>query len=68
MKSNNFLDWIAWILVIVGGLNWGLVGLFNLNIVAVIFGGLPILAKLIYILVGIAAIYLAVFHAKWVKS
>jgi uncharacterized protein len=60
----NGMDWLAFVLVIVGGLNWGLVGLFNFNLVTFIFGSVPILERLIYILVGIAAIYLAYFTSK----
>jgi uncharacterized protein len=50
------MDIIAAILVIVGALNWGLVGLFNFNLVSAIFGA-TILTRIIYILVGVAAIY-----------
>jgi uncharacterized membrane protein YuzA (DUF378 family) len=57
MQKFNVLDWIALILVIIGGLNWGLVGLFNFNLVAAIFGDMSILARIIYILVGLAALY-----------
>jgi uncharacterized protein len=60
----NGMDWLAFVLVIVGGLNWGLVGLFNFNLVTFIFGSVPILERLIYVLVGIAAIYLAYFASK----
>lgn len=51
------LDIIAAILVIIGGLNWGLVGAFDFNLVQTLFGSLPLLVKAIYILVGLAAIY-----------
>ncbi|WP_034328862.1 DUF378 domain-containing protein [Alkaliphilus transvaalensis] len=52
------LAWIAVILIIIGGLNWGLVGLFNVDVVASIFGGSrnPV-ARLVYILIGVAALY-----------
>lgn len=56
-KSNNVIDTIALILVIVGGVNWGLIGLLNFNLVAAIFGEGSILTRIIYILVGIAALY-----------
>jgi uncharacterized membrane protein YuzA (DUF378 family) len=64
MKKLNVLDIIALILVIVGGLNWGLVGLFRFNLVGVIFGGIPILARIVYTLVGVAAVYVAVIFAR----
>ena len=52
------LDRIALILTIIGGINWGLVGIFRLDLVAWICGGSDtILARIIYTLVGIAAIW-----------
>ncbi|MEM4230294.1 MAG: DUF378 domain-containing protein [Candidatus Pacearchaeota archaeon] len=53
----NIADWITAVLLIVGGLNWGLVGLFNLNIVEKLFGSIAWLQKTIYVLVGLAALY-----------
>ena len=62
MKS---LKNIALILVIIGGLNWGLVGLLGLNLVSAIFGTLSLLSRIVYILVGLSAVYLAVeFFSK----
>jgi uncharacterized membrane protein YuzA (DUF378 family) len=52
------MDWIAYILTIIGGLNWGLVGLFRFNLVGEIFGEDSALSRIIYSLVGIAAVYL----------
>lgn len=52
------LNMIAQALLIIGGLNWGLVGLFQFDLVAALFGGSDAgIARLIYILVGVAAIY-----------
>jgi len=52
------LDVLAMVLLIVGGLNWGLVGLFQFDLVAAIFGGpAAIVSRVVYILVGICAIY-----------
>ncbi|MEX2454798.1 MAG: DUF378 domain-containing protein [Rhodospirillaceae bacterium] len=49
---------IAEILLIIGGINWGLIGLFDLNLVAAIFGGEgSVLTRIVYILVGLAALY-----------
>ena len=48
---------ITLILVIVGGLNWGLVGLFDFNLVAAIFGAGSVLARIVYVLVGLSALY-----------
>ncbi len=51
------LDVIVAILLVIGGLNWGLVGLFNFNLVEFLFGSFPIIAKIIYVIVGLAALY-----------
>jgi uncharacterized membrane protein YuzA (DUF378 family) len=51
------LDWIAMVLMIVGALNWGLVGAFDFDLVAAIFGSMSWLSRLIYILVGLAGLY-----------
>ena len=56
----NWLDWIALILVLVGALNWGLVGLLSFDLVAYLFGALSILSLLVYDLVGLAALYMIV--------
>jgi uncharacterized membrane protein YuzA (DUF378 family) len=53
------LDIIAAILLVIGGLNWGLVGTANFDLVAALFGAGSILAKLVYTLVGLAAVYQA---------
>jgi len=53
----NVLDWIALILVVVGALNWGLVGFFGWNLVSAIFGDMSALSRVVYALVGLAAIY-----------
>ncbi len=50
---------IALVLVIIGGLNWGLVGLFDYNLVAMIFGDMSTLSRVVYDLVGLSAIYVA---------
>jgi uncharacterized membrane protein YuzA (DUF378 family) len=51
------LDVIAAILLVVGGLNWGLVGLFGFDLVAKLFGEMSGLSRVVYVLVGLAAIY-----------
>ena len=58
MKKMSTLGWIAMILLIVGGLNWGLIGLFNFDLVAALFGALSLVTRVIYILVGLSAIWL----------
>lgn len=51
------LSLLATILIIIGGLNWGLVGLFQIDLVALIFGNMSLLARIVYILVGVSAVY-----------
>lgn len=58
---------IAFILVIVGGLNWGLTA-FGFNLVNVILGSWPMLEKLVYLLVGVSAVYEVVSHKKMCKE
>ena len=55
----NVISIIAMILLVIGGLNWGLVGLFDLNLVATLFGT-SIIARIVYILVGISAIWVII--------
>jgi hypothetical protein len=62
----EMIELIALILVLVGGLNWGLVGLLNLNLVTLILGSVPILVKIVYDLVGLSALYIA--YTKFVKK
>ena len=50
------LQKIAQVLLIVGGLNWGLVGLFEFDLVAAIFGDMTALSRIVYVLVGISAL------------
>ena len=67
MNKLSAFDWIALVLVIVGGLNWGLVGIFNFNLVATLFGDMSALSRIVYALVGLAAVYLAVTSMKLAK-
>lgn len=48
---------LANILLIIGGLNWGLVGLFGFDLVATIFGSMTILSRIVYVIIGLAAVY-----------
>ena len=59
-RSTMTLTWVAFWLLVVGGLNWLLVGLMRFDLVAAIFGVDSIGSRVVYILVGIAAIYCAV--------
>ena len=63
MKKLSTVDWIVLVLVIVGGLNWGLVGVFDYDLVASIFGDMSALSRIVYDLVGLSAVYL-IFAVK----
>jgi hypothetical protein len=52
------LDWVTYILVTVGALNWGLVGAFRLDLVQTILGTSPALVQLVYILIGLSGLYM----------
>lgn len=60
----NIFDWIAFVLVIIGGLNWGLVGLFEYDLVAEIFGAGSTMGNIVYDLVGLAALYTLIMGMK----
>lgn len=60
------LSMVTFSLVLIGGLNWGLVGLFNYNLVAVLTSFMPGLERVVYILVGVSALYTA-YMAKMMK-
>jgi uncharacterized protein len=62
MQKMSMLGWLSLILVIIGGLNWGFIGVINVNLVQVLlksFG--PSITKIIYIAVGLAAVYMLYF-------
>jgi len=51
------IDTIALVLIIIGAINWGLIGLFNFNLVDTIFGTMSIISRIIYTLVGISGLW-----------
>ncbi len=69
MKS---MDVIVATLLVVGGLNWGLVGLLNFNLVATLFGDATMLSRLVYAVVGICALYQVIqwkaIQRRWAVS
>ncbi len=60
--------WIALILLIVGGVNWLLVGAFNFDLVATLFGAMSPLSRVVYILVGFSALYILFMSARLTRS
>jgi uncharacterized membrane protein YuzA (DUF378 family) len=59
-RSSVTLAWIAFWVMVIGGLNWGLVGLFRFDLVAAIFGEMSSVSRIIYVLVGVATVYSAI--------
>jgi len=57
MKKINTLEMLAMVLLVIGGLNWGLIGLFQYDLVAALFGDMSTLSRIVYTLVGISGLY-----------
>jgi uncharacterized membrane protein YuzA (DUF378 family) len=68
MRRMSTLEWVAFVLVVLGAVNWGLVGLFGFNLVETIFGTATTLTRLVYVLVGVAGVYELVALAMPSKS
>ncbi len=60
----KWLDNISLTLVIVGALNWLLIGVFRFDLVAFLFGNMSLLSRIVYILVGICGIYLITLYGR----
>ena len=56
-EKMKVIDKIALVLIIIGAINWGLIGFFNFNLVAVIFGEMTWISRVIYVLVGISGLW-----------
>ncbi len=67
MKKLSVLDWVSMVLLIIGGLNWGLIGLLRLDLVNTLFGE-GWVARAVYILVGVAAVYALLAAGKMRKQ
>ena len=61
------LHMITFLLVVVGALNWGLVGLFDYNLVTTLLGAWPMVERTVYILVGVSAVYILMTHKSTCK-
>lgn len=64
----NALDWTSLVLLVIGGLNWGLIGAFNIDLVAALLGSGSLPSRIVYLLVGLAAIYGIVLMARLGRS
>jgi hypothetical protein len=60
MLKLNTIGWVSLILVLVGAVNWGLIGIFQFDLVGTLFGEMSGLSRIIYALVGISAVYMVV--------
>lgn len=61
---NKVFDCIVLTLVIIGAINWGLIGFFGFNLVSTIFGGMSWISRIIYALVGLGGLYLISFYTN----
>ena len=68
MKKMSVLDWCAWVLVIIGALNWGLVGFFSYDLIATIFGSMSVISRVIYALIGLGGLYAIYMCVKCCKA
>lgn len=64
MCKMNLIDKLSIVLVIIGALNWGIIGVANINLVQLILGNIAILMRIIYVAVGLSAINLIYFAIK----
>lgn len=60
--GNKFLQYFSLTIVVIGAINWGLIGFFNLNLVSLLFGSMTWFSRIIYGLVGLCGIYLLNFY------
>lgn len=67
MRKMSTWDWIAWVIVIIGAINWGLIGFFAWDLVAAIFGDMTATSRVIYSIVGLAGVYM-IIKAIWYSA
>lgn len=58
------LDYIALVLVVIGAINWGLIGFFSFDLVKAIFGNMTIISRIVYALVGVSGLYALSFFGR----
>lgn len=63
MKKYDLFDWLALCLLVLGGLNWGVVGLFRVNLIDAAMASTASFARIIYTIIGASAIYLLLSFA-----
>lgn len=62
------LNCVALTIAIIGALNWGLIGIFNFDLVAFLFGSMSLLSRIVYTLVGLCGLYLITFYGLICRS
>lgn len=62
--GNRGLDYIALIITVIGAVNWGLIGFFEFDLVAWLFGNLMWISRIVYALVGICGLYCLTFFGR----
>ena len=62
------LDYIVLVLVIIGAINWGLIGFFRFDLVRVIFGDMSVISRIIYAVIGICGLYAISFCGRISKN
>lgn len=60
----SFLDYVAFLLVIVGSINWGLIALFKFDIVKTLFGQMPMATMVTHVAIGVAGVYMLLVWKK----
>lgn len=58
------LDYIALTIAIIGAVNWGLIGFFDWNLVASLFGSMSLISRIVYALVGLCGLYLLTMYMR----
>lgn len=62
------LDYLALVLVIIGAINWGLIGFLGFDLVRVLFGDMTLLSRIVYAVVGVAGLYALSFFGRLVND
>lgn len=66
-KNKSNLYGATWVLLLIGGLNWGLVGLFGFDFIEALLGSITMLQQVVYVLIGLSAVYLGYKHNPFKK-
>lgn len=67
-KKMTAAEWVPMLLLAIGGLNWGLIGLFDFNLVSFLFGEMSPISRIIYIVVGVCAVYSLYLSARMSRN